>query len=410
MNRHIQNILLIVLLPTSLWAQKSDKEFKGQEPIKSVPTETRAVAKQWTGVFSDSDSTVFFTNDFPGGRLAGVARVNDTLYECVIAPENTPINPSPWYAFKVWSTQERDISIRLKYLNQARHRYIPKISEDGLHWRIQKGTSESDRRVFTFPVQLDTDTTWIAAQELQTSKHVEAWMASLEVPVKIDIMGRSRQGRPLKAYRMGNLSSKNVIVILGRQHPPEVTGHFALAAFVDVLAGNTDLSKRFRRDFQIYVIPLPNPDGVEGGFWRHNAGGVDMNRDWADFNHPETRAIRDYFKTQLSSEHRLYFMIDFHSTYEDIYYTLAPEMERNTEGLLDAWMDSIRKAFPDYKPRVKVLYLGPPTVTAYSYFYETYGAESLIYEIGDATSRVFIREKSEQSAGSLMRLLEKEIN
>lgn len=405
----ILSILLGLSFPGTLMAQKTKKEFKGQDPIKSVPTDPRAVAKQWKGTFADEDSTVFFSNDFPGGRLAGVTRVNDTLYECIIAPENAPINPSPWYAFKVWSREKKQIALRLNYLNRTKHRYMPKVSADDNTWTELKGQLGSGGREFTFELQVQPDTTWVAAQELQTVQHVEAWASGLGVPMKTEVMGYSRQGRPLKVYRMGNLESKNVIVILGRQHPPEVTGHFALAAFVEVLTNNTALAKQFRKDFQIYMIPMPNPDGVEGGFWRHNAGGVDMNRDWATFKHPETRAIRDYFKQQLGADDTLYFMIDFHSTYEDIYYTLAPEMKRNTMGLLDHWMDAIRKALPDYDPHVKVLYLGPPTVTSYSYFYDTYGAESLIYEIGDATSRDFIRKKSEVSAGALMRLLEAEI-
>ena len=401
--------LLLLYISGAAWAQETKKPFKGQDPIKRVPTAPRAVAKQWKGVFSNPDSTLFFSNNFPGGRLSGITQVNDTLYEAIIVPENSPINASPWYAFKVWSKENKSIHLRLHYMNRVKHRYTPKVSTNGKDWELKTGQLASDGRGFEFQLTVGKDTTWVAAQELQTLAEVENWVRGLNVPVKTELMGYSREGRPLKAYRIGNLESKNVILVMGRQHPPEVTGHFALTAFMEVLVGETDIAQQFRSDFQIYMIPMPNPDGVEGGFWRHNAGGVDMNRDWATFQHPETQVIRDYFKTQLTAAHTLYFMIDFHSTFEDIYYTLSPEMKRNTHGLLDKWMQAIRKGVPDYDPHVKVLYLEPPTVTAYSYFYETYGAESLIYEIGDATPRDFIREKSEVSASALMRLLEEEI-
>src|SRR5690606_2367515 len=112
---------------------------------------------------------------------------------------------------------------------------------------------------------------------------------------------------------------------------------------------------------------------------------------------------------QLSPEHTLCFMIDFHSTFHDIYYTLAPGLKRNTSGLLEKWMSRIQTAIPNYDPHIKPLYTEPPTVSAYSYFYEKYHAESLIFEIGDNPPRDFIRKKSKVSAEALIELLEANI-
>ena len=33
--------------------------------------------------------------------------------------------------------------------------------------------------------------------------------------------------------------------------------------------------------FRVLAFPLMNPDGVDLGHWRHNAGGIDLNRDWS---------------------------------------------------------------------------------------------------------------------------------
>ena len=41
----------------------------------------------------------------------------------------------------------------------------------------------------------------------------------------------------------------------------------------------------------VIVYPLMNPDGVDEGHWRHNTGGIDLNRDWAHYNQPETRQV-----------------------------------------------------------------------------------------------------------------------
>src|SRR5690606_25936602 len=138
-----------------------------------------------------------------------------------------------------------------------------------------------------------------------------------------------------------------------RQHPPEVTGHYALEAFVERLLGRDTAASHFREKFHVYVIPLLNPDGVDEGFWRHNHGGVDLNRDWAAFNQPESRAVRDYLASQLTGDHQLYFAIDFHSTHDDIYYTVDPNRAGNLPGFVPRWLAAITAAIPGYDPIVK---------------------------------------------------------
>ena len=60
---------------------------------------------------------------------------------------------------------------------------------------------------------------------------------------------------------------------------------------------------------------------------------------------------------------------------------------------------------PNIKPADKVL----PTAVSKNYFYVNFGAESLVFEIGDNTSREFIEEKGEISADELMKLMLKRI-
>ena len=45
----------------------------------------------------------FASNDFDGARLNNVIQKNDSTFILSVLPENIPINPSPYYAFKVIS-------------------------------------------------------------------------------------------------------------------------------------------------------------------------------------------------------------------------------------------------------------------------------------------------------------------
>lgn len=55
------------------------------------------------------------------------------------------------------------------------------------------------------------------------------------------------------------------------------------------------------------------------------------------------------------------FSIDFHSTYEDIYYTVDPKKQDLLPGLIPSWIAETAVSLPDYKPHVKPLYFEPPT-------------------------------------------------
>jgi hypothetical protein len=401
--------LNITLLTSTAFAQQR-AVFKGQEPIKGVSTLTRPIQKQWKGTFNAVGDVVYFNNDFIGARLNGVTKVNDSLYNITLTPENSPVNSSPWYAFKVWSSVKKNISIRFTYPQGGRHRYNPKISKNGKQWlpasngSFVKNATDSN---YVLKLAIAPDTTWIAAQELVTSVDINKWISGLKKDKSISSLsiGTSTEGRSIPAITLGNRSSKNLVLITGRNHPPEVTGHYALKAFVETINGTSPLAIAFRKKFLVYVIPLLNPDGVDGGFWRHNAGGIDLNRDYAEFNQPETRAVRDFLAAEIKSPKKLLFSIDFHSTWDDIYYTVDPKLKGNLPGFIPQWLSKVRDAIPGYTPNIKPLYFEPPTFTLFSYLFETYKTEALVYEIGDNTPKEFIIKKGEVSASEFMKQL-----
>jgi hypothetical protein len=106
-----------------------------------------------------------------------------------------------------------------------------------------------------------------------------------------------------------------------------------------------------------------------------------------------------------SSGGKFYFGIDFHSTQEDIYYTIDPEYQGNMPGLVADVITATGIEFKDYEPNVQSRSEVYPKVTSYTYFFYEFGAEAFIYEVGDHTPRNFIREKAEVTARKLMELM-----
>ena len=410
--------ILMLIAISFLWSCQQDSKWKGQDALKKVDTHTVPIQKQLKGIFDIGDS-IYCSNDFDGARLNGVVLTNDTLVTVLITPENTPINKSPWYAFNIWSSRTKDVYLKITYLDGYRHRYYPKLSYDRLSWHnldsinysedieSKAGSERGFPTNITMKLLISQDTTWIAGQEIISSNDVNEWAKSLVTKqfITTSQIGESHEGRPINLLKIGKVDDKKMILILSRQHPPEVTGYLAMQSFVETICGESETATKFREVYNTYVIPNLNPDGVDNGHWRHNAGGVDLNRDWEEFNQPELQAVKRFIEKKIDDGGKFYFAVDFHSTHEDIYYTTNPELEGNMPGLVPDMIENMSKKLNDDKPNIRPASDDEPRVTSKSYLFHELGAESLTFEIGDNTPRRFIKRKGEVAAIELMKLM-----
>ena len=117
--------------------------------------------------------------------------------------------------------------------------------------------------------------------------------------ISVRPIGLSKEGREMRLMMIGQAQATDRIMVISRQHPPEVTGYLAMKGFIETVAGDSKLARKFRKSFAVDVVPLMNPDGADNGHWRHNSGGIDLNRDWSDFNQPETSNVRDFAQQQV---------------------------------------------------------------------------------------------------------------
>ena len=116
-------------------------------------------------------------------------------------------------------------------------------------------------------------------------------------------IGKSKLKRPFMVIDInkGNSREKPVVVLITRQHPPEVTGYLAFKSYLSTILDESDLSSAFLEKFRVLAFPLMNPDGVDLGHWRHNAGGIDLNRDWSAYNQKEIKTTVDFISKTLKA-------------------------------------------------------------------------------------------------------------
>lgn len=414
--KYLAPIVLIVLI----FACKTPQQWTGQGPIEVVPTTDRPIENQPYQDFDLGDG-FFISNKMEGGRLNDAVRINDSLVEVKILPENQPINSSPWYAFKVWSEQEKQMWIRLTYPTTGFHRYYPKINKRGLYYKKLDSAAfhphpkiledGSERIEFAeAKVWVGPDTLWIAAQDFAGTQYVERWKAKIlehNFVEKIQI-GLSKEGRPLEVLKIGKADDQKMLMAISLQHPPEIPGFLALKSFVETLCEDSPEAREFRSKYNLYVMPMMNPDGVARGHWRHNVGGVDTNRDWVNFNQPEPKALAEFMEKKVrDTDGKFVFAADFHATWEDIFYTINEDLEGNHPGLIPKLIRRSTRKIPGYEPNIRPSDRMERGVTSSSYFFFVHGAEAMTFEVGDNTPRNLIRLKGETTPRELMRILNK---
>ncbi|MGB5257536.1 MAG: M14 family metallopeptidase [Woeseiaceae bacterium] len=353
-------------------------------------------------------SSFSVVDSFAGARRGRCRVLAGNEVELAIRPEDDGyVNPSPWFAFKLVAKADTTAIVSLRYLRSS-HRYVPKISRDGLNWLPIDSrfvSTSDDGKTATLALPLGAGTTWIAAQELVTPPIYDVWTTrtAARTDAKRGLLGYSI-GEQAIHYLVSNPDAEDVLLLVGRQHPPEVSGAFAMFSFLETLLADSELGVRFRNRFQVIAIPLLNPDGVIGGNWRHNLGGTDLNRDWGIFRQPETQLVGELLDKLDADGHRIRVFLDFHSTDRNVFYTQDASVPTDPPEFFEAWFSAAEPRLTNYRFRHSP---GPGKRAGVgkNYMYRRYGIPSATYEVGDETDRTATRRAAAVFAEELMTLM-----
>ncbi len=347
------------------------------------------------------------SDDFDGARRGDCQVMGIDKVYLYIRPENKPINDSPWFAFRIDPAEAATAEIVLRY-EGGHHRYVPKVSYDGENWEaIDESSVVTERRgrIATISLPLNGEPVYLTAQELVLPSDYEQWTRRMaeQTSAEMFVLGESANGRPIRLLQTGSANS-DVLFIIGRQHPPEVSGAFAFFAFAETLLGNSELAVRFRERFRIVAIPLLNPDGVVAGHWRYNTGGVDLNRDWGPFTQPETTLAGRLLETLEASGHQVRAFLDFHSTSRNVFYTQDENFPTDPPGFTNTWLENAAARLTEYEFDNSQNPVSDQA-NGKNFMYRRYGIPAVTYEVGDETDRALAQDAARVFAEELMQLM-----
>lgn len=346
---------------------------------------------------------------FKGARLTQFEKINTNTYVANIKPAFEPVNKSPWYAFSIRSKTAQVIILKLNYINY-KHRYIPKLSYDRVHWKKIEPNNISVDTVLgeaTLHLKVLDKELFIAAQEIDSSEDTYNWLEDVMKEydfLRKEIVGKTVKKRPIYVINSENKNIKKSVVLIARQHPPEIPGGIiGFRSFFKELMSDSSVAKLFRSNYNIYSFPLLNPDGVDMGNWRHNANGKDLNRDWIAFSQPETQNTRDFILNKVKEGKEISYGVDFHTSYSGPYMLVLDSInETKVKGVTQQWVKNIEN---NSKFRVETRQRSQELPYCYNWFYKTFDSEAITYEEGDEVDRDIIKERAKVYAINFMKIM-----
>lgn len=153
--------------------------------------------------------------------------------------------------------------------------------------------------------------------EVVTRPTYSEFVASLtETGIPMEVLGQSYDGQNIYGMKIGEFTTKPVLVVVGSMHGSEWQAGLYVKQFMEIInrgtyPGATRDIQRIKSKFDFYFIPFVNPYGLDNNT-RQNANNVDINRNFdykweeyddtdfptrkkgsAPFSESETKVIRD---------------------------------------------------------------------------------------------------------------------
>ncbi len=134
------------------------------------------------------------------------------------------------------------------------------------------------------------------------------------------VIGKSNNGLDIPMIKITDPSvkdrKKTVVWIHGRSHPSETPGSWHLEGLVNRLLADNELAASLRKSAIFYVVPFINPDGVEGGYSRSTATGVNIEINWDrpdSLTMPEVKVLKKTLDSLLKIHKNIPLLLNMHS-------------------------------------------------------------------------------------------------
>jgi hypothetical protein len=128
-----------------------------------------------------------------------------------------------------------------------------------------------------------------------------------------------------------------------------------------------------------------------------------LNRDWENFNQPETKAVKDDLSKIQEDDKPIVFSLDFHSTDSLIFYPIRDDYKPRNGAYSSKWLEATANEFSDHPVSIQPFDISAPIFK--NWMFRTHGSDGVTYEVPDEMDRELIRTLSRLSAYRLAEIL-----
>ena len=236
--------------------------------------------------------TLHISTSFDAGAIDVVSLADPADIQLNIRADNAS-EFAQWFHFSLQGAA--GLAVTLNFLNAGQCAY-PKgwegyrinASYDRQHWfRID---TQFDGQVMSAHLTPETQGVYFAYFEPYShERHLDLiGSAAASSRVEVQHLGQTLEGRDMTLLRITDAQSvtpveqKRNIWLIARQHPGEAMAEWFVEGFLErLLDGDDPLARVLLAHCVFYVVPNMNPDGAVRGNLRTNAGGTNLNREWA---------------------------------------------------------------------------------------------------------------------------------
>ena len=292
-------------------------------------------------------SQLHISTAFDAGAIEVISLANPQDVGLNIRADNAS-EFTQWFHFSLQGVA--DVPVSLRFLNAGRCAY-PKgwegyrvnVSYDRQNWfRI---ATQFDGQVMSVDFTPEKQLIYFAYFEPYSyERHLDLLgSAAASDHVEVQHLGQTLEGRDMTLLKITSAAGaiaadeRKKIWLIARQHPGETMAEWFVEGFLERLLDDDDpVARVLLTQCVFYVVPHMNPDGAVHGNLRTNAGGANLNREWAQPSLEKSPEV--YWVRQKMLEVGVDLSLDVHGD-EGLPYTFVV----GTEGIAG------------YSPRIEAL-------------------------------------------------------
>ena len=244
------------------------------------------------------------TSTFDSGNITVLSVESDEV-RLAIRPDRDS-DFLQWFFFRLDGVRERGCRVVIDNASETSYPkgwegYDVAFSTDLEHWG--RRAARYDGRALSWSVDPGQDTVWFAYFAPYTlARHEQLIARSAAAPgVELERLGDTLEGRSIDCLHLGGIPpecgdggrvsgdagprdvDRPQVWVIARQHPGEPMAEWWVEGWLERLLDTDDATSRALRALaDIHVVPNMNPDGTFRGHLRTNAGGANLNREWAE--------------------------------------------------------------------------------------------------------------------------------